>query len=48
MLDILFFVYVKISPIILENVGDSWKKWGEKPISRSRSDSVLDHLKWRG
>ena len=37
--DILFFVYVKNSPIILENVGDSWKKWGEKPIPRSRSDS---------
>ena len=37
--DILFFVYVKNSPIILGNVGDSWKKWGKKPIPHSRSDS---------
>ena len=38
--DILFFVYVKNSPIILGNVGDSWKKWGKKPIPCSRSFSV--------
>ena len=37
--DILFFFYVKNSPIILGNVGDSWKKWGKKPIPHSRSDS---------
>ena len=31
--DIVFFVYVKNSPIILGNVGDSGKIWGKKPIS---------------
>ena len=42
--DILFFVYVKNSPIILENVGASWKKWGKKPIPRSRSDTVKENM----
>ena len=43
-----FVLYVKNSPIILENVEDSWKKWGEKPIPRSRSDYAFVNIEGKG
>ena len=42
--DILVFVYVKNSPIILGNVGDSWKKNGRKSKSPALDQTLIIYV----